>query len=65
MKNPDQNIVEDGQLDYDDEGEFEPDFSGEEIMDYIKDTDTIILASGEVIKNNDRFTLEELADLIK
>lgn len=34
-------------------------------MDYIKETDNIVLASGELIKNNERFSQEELADFIK
>jgi hypothetical protein len=56
--------VEDGQLEYEAEGEYDYEFSGEEIVDYIEENDTIVLSSGECVKNNGQFTEEDLKYLV-
>jgi hypothetical protein len=52
-------------MDYEAEGEYDSDYSGEEIVGYIEETDSILLASGEVIQNNNQFSKEDLKYLVK
>lgn len=47
------------------EGEYESEWSGDEIIGYIEETDNIVLSSGKIIKNNNQISKKDLKFLVK